>query len=279
MLRQSSKLSVKTERILLVTHRILIFTLIIAGLIPLPSIIAMASPAPLTEAENFMEQGNNFYSDKQYEQAVDTYQKVISLGYDGTSLFYNLGNSYYREGKIGLAILYYEKALKLSPGDDDVLHNLAIANTKTIDKIDALPKFFLFQWWENLLSLFSILGWTRLVYAFYLLLLISIGFYFFANTLAIQRYSVYIGLITAAILIMTVALWIVDLNREWHVKNAIVIDQTVPVKLSPDSTSGDAFVIHEGLKVNVVDHVGRWVNIRLQDGKEGWTLQDELGSI
>ena len=85
----------------------------------------------LRDADDLVKKGNEFYQDKQYDKAIDTYQQVIHLGYEGTSLYYNLANSYYRDGKIGLSILYYEKALKLSPGDDDVIHNLTIANTKT----------------------------------------------------------------------------------------------------------------------------------------------------
>ena len=107
---------------------------IAAALFLVVSQIAFAS-----ESDDLMKQGNQFYQDRQYEKAIDTYQKIITMGYVGTSLYYNLGNSYYRDGKIGYAILYYEKALELSPGDDDVIHNLAIANLKTVDKIDTLP--------------------------------------------------------------------------------------------------------------------------------------------
>ncbi len=230
-------------------------------------------------ADDLMKQGNQFYQDKEYEKAIETYQNIISSGYEGTSLYYNLGNSYYRGGKIGFAILYYEKALELSPGDDDVAHNLSIANTKTVDKIDTLPKFFLFQWWESILAMFSLTGWTYAVYIFYLLLLISIGLYFFARGLNIQKYSVFSGLISAVFLIITAAIWIVSLNREFTVKNAVVLEPTAAVKLAPDSTSNDAFVIHEGLKVRELDRVESWVKIRLQDGKEGWIQQNEIGAI
>jgi hypothetical protein len=232
-----------------------------------------------SEADDLMKQGNEFYQDKQYEKAIGTYQSIVNMGYVGTSLYYNLGNSYYREGKIGYAILYYEKALELSPGDDDVMHNLAIANTKTLDKIDMLPRFFLFQWWESILALFPVSGWTYVVYLFYLLLLCSIGLYFFARGLNIQRYSVFAGLLAGIFLIVTAALWIVSLNREITVKDAIVVDPTAIVKLAPDSTSNDAFVIHEGLKVRELDKVESWVKIRLQDGKEGWIQKNEIGTI
>jgi len=250
------------------------YLLMITGLSILVSKISFA-----TEADDLMKQGNQFYQDKQFAKAIDTYQKIIDMGYVGTSLYYNLGNSYYREGKIGYTILYYEKALELSPGDDDVIHNLAIANIKTVDKIDTLPKFFLFQWWESILALFPVSGWTLVVYLFYLLLLCSIVLYFFARGLNIQRYSVFAGLISALLLMVTTTLWIVSLNRELTIKNAIVVEPTAAVKLAPDATSNDAFVIHEGLKVRELDHVENWVKIRLQDGKEGWIEENQIGTI
>ncbi len=232
-----------------------------------------------SEAEELMKQGNEFYQNKQYDKAVDAYQQVIHLGYEGTSLYYNLGNAYYREGKIGLAILYYEKARRISPGDGDVKHNLIIANTKTIDKIDTLPQFFLFEWWESALSIFTLTGWTTLAYIFYLLLLASIGLYFFAKKPSMQRYSFFSGLISTLLLIITSVFLLVNLNRRLNVKNAIVIQPVATVKLAPDPTSNDAFIIHEGLKVRELDHVENWVKIRLQDGKEGWIQQNDIGII
>ncbi len=108
-----------------------------------------------SEETTTFQQGNEYYQQKHYDKAVETYEKLVQSGYEGTSLYYNLGNAYYRTGKVGYAILYYEKALKLSPGDDDIIHNLNIANLKIIDKVESLPEFFLFQWWEGLLAFFS----------------------------------------------------------------------------------------------------------------------------
>ena len=258
----------KSRWISLVYIALLFFIVIIA------STISFAS-----EAEDLMKQGNEFYQNKQYDKAVDAYQQIIHLGFEGTSLYYNLGNAYYREGKIGLAILYYEKAHRLSPGDGDVNHNLIIANTKTIDKIDTLPQFFLFEWWESALAMFTLTGWTTLAYIFYLLLLASIGFYFFAKKTSMQRYSFFSGLISTLLLIITSVFLLVNLNRRLNVKNAIVIQPVATVKLAPDPTSNDAFIIHEGLKVRELDHVENWVKIRLQDGKEGWIQQNDIGMI
>lgn len=244
-----------------------------------PKVSIAAETMDKSSAESLMAQGNQYYQSKQYDKAVDTYQQIVSAGFEGTSLYYNLGDAYYREGKLGLAILYYEKALRLSPGDGDAIHNLKIANARTVDKIEALPQFFLFEWWESLLALSSVTGWTYAAYAFYILFLFSIGLYFFAKRSGLQRSAVYSGFATTLLLVITVSLLAVKLNREMNVKSAIVIAPTATVKLSPDSTSNDAFIIHEGLKVRELNSVGDWIDIRLQDGKEGWIQRNDIATI
>ena len=77
------------------------------------------------QPDAFMQQGNQYYQKQQYESAIQSYSKVLNEGYESAELYYNLGNAYYREGKLGYAILNYERALKLSPGDDDIQHNLS----------------------------------------------------------------------------------------------------------------------------------------------------------
>ncbi len=229
--------------------------------------------------EEIFQQGNEYFVQKQYEKAIESYSHLINSRYEGTSLFYNLGNTYYREGKIGYAILYYEKALRLSPGDEDTKHNLALANLKTIDKLESLPQFFLFDWWEGLLALFSTSGWTIIAYIFYILFIFSLGFYFYAENALKQRVVLISGLAGLLFLIFSCSLLMIKLNRELNVKNGIVIENTVNVKLSPDSDSNDAFIVHEGLKVRLEDKVDNWVKIKLEDGKVGWIQEDDAKVI
>jgi len=60
---------------------------------------------------------------------------------------------------------------------------------------------------------------------------------------------------------------------------AIVLTKVVTAKTSPDTESTDAFVIHEGLKVELGDQVGEWVKITLSDGKVGWIQSGEFERI
>jgi tetratricopeptide (TPR) repeat protein len=230
-------------------------------------------------AEAMLRRGNEFYVAKDYNKAIEAYENLTEQGYEGTGLFYNLGNAYYRIGKLGYAILYYEKALKLSPSDEDVRHNLVLVNLQTIDKIETLPGFFLFEWWESLLALFSVSGWAIFTYVIYVLLLAVIVVYVFTSDPLVQRISVYSGLAVILFLALSITILSVNLNRENNVKKGIIIEQIATAKLAPDNKSNDAFVIHEGLKVTVEDRLSNWLKIRLEDGKIGWLTSDNLRII
>ena len=231
------------------------------------------------ELENLFKKGNEHYLKGEYQETIMVFASLAEKGYQGKSLYYNLGNAYFRIGKIGLAILYYEKAKKLFPSDDDITHNLKYANSKIVDKIETLPKFFIFDWWENLLALVSISGWTYAAYLFYIIILGSIGYYYFAKSLRIQRLAFYTGIISAFFLILTIILLAVNLNRELNYKYGIVVDSIVVVKFSPDQNSKDAFIVHEGLKVQAEDNVSDWIKIKLIDGKVGWLKKNSLRII
>ncbi len=231
------------------------------------------------DAKSMMQKGNGLYQKNNFSEAAQIYQKLVDEGYEGTALYYNLGDAYYRLNKIGYAILNYERALKLSPGDDDVQHNLALANTKTVDQIESLPKFFIFQWWESLLAVFNLSGWTYTAYILYLLILISFGIYFMVKNPQFQRYAFFSGVISAVFLLFAATLLIVKLNREVNIKSGVIIEPSVIAKVSPDKDSNDAFVIHEGLKVRLEDNIGNWYKIRLQDGKIGWAIKQDIKVI
>ena len=231
------------------------------------------------DVKSVMQKGNELYKNNKYQLAIDEYDKLVKQGYEGTSLYYNLGNAHYRLGKVGYAILYYEKALKLSPNDEDVKHNLVLAKNNTKDKVETLPPFFIFNIWESLLALFSVSGWTVLVYTIFILLLLCVIAYFFSRTSPQQRVSFFSGFGVLAVLIFVIILLAVKVNKEFNIKDGIIVSNLVTVKSSPDNSSKDEFVIHEGLKVRLADKVDNWAKIRLADGKLGWISEENFKEI
>jgi len=245
---------------------LLLILLSIAGLIK-------ADPASI------MQTANEYYKNNRYQLAIEEYNKLLLDGYEGTSLYYNLGNAHYRLGKIGYAILYYEKALKLSPNDEDVKHNLALSRLNLKDKVDSLPPFFIFSLWEGLLAAFSVSGWSIIVYILFIFVLIASIAYFFSRSVTEQRIAFFSGVGMTVFLIISIVLLGVKMNKEYNLKDGIVIVKSITVKSSPDNSSKDEFQIHEGIKVRLEDRVDDWVKIRLDDGKIGWIGEKNIGII
>jgi SH3-like domain-containing protein len=69
------------------------------------------------------------------------------------------------------------------------------------------------------------------------------------------------------------------MNKEFKIKDGIIVEPTVTAKYSPDASAKDGFIIHEGLKVRLEDKIDNWVKIRLEDGKIGWILDKNIGEI
>ncbi len=242
-------------------------------------LLIILSSLAKADSNSIMQTANEYYKNNRYQLAIEEYNKLLLDGFEGTSLYYNLGNAHYRLGKVGYAILYYEKALKLSPNDEDVKHNLALAKLNLKDKVDTLPPFFIFNLWEGILAAFSVTGWTIIVYIIFILVLIVFVVYFFSRSVTEQRISFFTGIGLTVILLLTISLLIVKMNKEFNTKDGVIIETSVIVKSSPDYSSKDSFQIHEGLKVRIEDNVDDWVKIRLDDGKIGWITEKSLGII
>ncbi|NCS80888.1 MAG: hypothetical protein AUJ54_00675 [Ignavibacteria bacterium CG1_02_37_35] len=229
--------------------------------------------------EQKLKEGNQFYKSGNYNEAITAYETALHDGYHGSSLFYNLGNAYYRTGKFGLSILYLEKASQLSPDDEDIRHNLAIANSKIVDRVDVVPKFFLFAWWEAMQNLFHPSGWKVFIFIVYLVLLIVMGIFFTTRKSSTKKYSFFGGAAILVLFSLSVVLFLTKQHQAENYHYGIVLEQTVNVKSSPDEKSSDTFILHEGIKIKVEDKLEGWNKIRLSDGKLGWVESSTLGRI
>jgi hypothetical protein len=71
----------------------------------------------------------------------------------------------------------------------------------------------------------------------------------------------------------------VNLNRELNVSYGVIVESEVVTKFSPDENSKDAFIVHEGLKVQAQDNLHDWIKIKLIDGKVAWLKKNYLRII
>lgn len=226
-----------------------------------------------------IEEANKSYSEDDFQTAIDLYQKVISNGVESSELYFNLGNAYFKMNEIPSAILYYEKAKKLNPSDEDILFNLQIANSRIIDKIDVVPDIFYVKWWKNLLYAFSVDEWAMMSIISFTTVVIMLLFFLLSNIYWIKKTSFWVGLIFILFSVTTFLLANQKYNSFTRDHQAIVFSPTLTVKSSPSETGIDLFVIHEGSKVQIKDHIGEWYEIEIANGSVGWIKEKDIRKI
>jgi hypothetical protein len=224
-------------------------------------------------------QANEAYSAGQYEKASDLYQKVVKEGYSSPELFYNLGNAYFKMNDLPHAILWYERARRLDPGNEDINFNLNVANSRISDKIEAVPELFYKRWFHSLTDLYPANSWAWYTVAAFLLSLASLCVYVVSRNLVFRKAGFWSGLVLFAGTLFL--LWIswAAYSQVRSLREAILFTPTVTVKSSPDEKSVDLFVLHEGTKVQILDQIGDWYEIRIANGSVGWLPAPSMEKI
>ena len=233
-------------------------------------LVPMLSSA--NEQQQLFESGNKLYAKGKYEQAIKTYNQILSDDYESAEVYYNLGNTYYRINDIPSALLNYEKAKKLNPRDEDIDVNIQFANLKTVDKIEPAPELFLNNWWHSLLFLFSLNGWAYLtIYLFITTAFIGV-LYLFTESVSLKKASFYTGVVMLLLSLFSILLSFKQSSYVQSVHQAIVFDAAVNVKSEPSIKAKNLFVLHAGVKVSVVENNTEWIKVKLLNGNEGWIL-------
>ncbi|HLX13056.1 MAG TPA: tetratricopeptide repeat protein [Bacteroidota bacterium] len=244
--------------------------------------MAMLCCVPALRADSVSakyDSANAAYRSGDYKNASALYEQVIANSYESADLYFNLGNAYFKQKNIPAAILNYERARRLAPHDDDVLYNLRLCNVRIIDRIDPLPTLFLLDWYRAVINMFSADGWASIAVAAMWLAIVCAAIFLVARSFALRRITSVIAILS----VLAVLIAFVGVYQRTHIEqdeqSAIVMTQTASVKSAPDAQSTDLFVLHEGLKMDVLDSVGNWKKIRLADGKIGWMADGNLEII
>ncbi len=222
---------------------------------------------------------NQAYLEKDYAKAAEIYHNIIKDGSKDAFVYYNLGNCYYRMNKYGLAILYYEKAKLIEPNDESIKKNLIIANNKIIDKIHPIQKVFFVQWIDDIISSVSLSTLTWMSIFFFWLIFISIILQYYLHKVIFRKIVMIstIGFFTLFLIFSFLSYQ--SYEKFQNTKNGIILINSVYVKSSPDATSTDLFILHEGTKFEIIDKVANWSKIKLVSGATGWVDKSVYSQI
>ncbi|WP_194766194.1 SH3 domain-containing protein [Tamlana sp. I1] len=226
--------------------------------------------------QDLFEKGNAFYNDGKYAEAIDNYQAILETGQQSADLYFNLANANYKLNNIAPSIYYYEKALQLEPNDNDIKNNLAYAKNMTIDAIDVIPETGLAKLIHNFTDKMTFDGWaiTSVVFVFCFVILFLV--YYFSYSTGIKRLTFVGSFVVLALVCITLSLAFHKFNLDKKDNPAIVFVQESKVRSTPNPKSEEAFRLHEGTKVQVLETYNDWQKIKLTDGKTGWVISDDI---
>lgn len=241
-------------------------------------LIVMLTSTLLAQQDSYNE-ANNHYAAGRYEEAAQAYEKLITEDHLAADVYFNLGNAYFKMDNIPSAILNYERALKMKPDHEDALYNLAMANQKTVDKIERLPELFIGSTWRNLLTSRTVNSW-----AYYSVGLVFLALVFFVAYLVLQQRLLKKVNFYAGVFFFLTALfcWLMAAQHQGIINDsaeAIIFSPNITVQSGPNPTAEKLFTLHAGTKVNLLEVNNNWSKIKLPNGNVGWLESASLKEI
>ena len=223
---------------------------------------------------------NGAYAEGRWADAVKDYEMISGMGLESAALYCNTGDAYFKDGNVPMAILYYERALKLDPSYEDARYNLDLMNSVIQDRIDPVPEFILKVWAREVCYIMDSDAWAVCFLIFFALTLAMVLLFLLAPTAGGRRAGFFTGIVMLMLATFSVGFSIWQKKDYMSADEAVIMRPVASVKSSPSAeASTDLFILHEGAKVRILDEVGRWRNIELADGRQGWLPADDMEII
>jgi tetratricopeptide (TPR) repeat protein len=244
------------------------------------ALLVLFAPRAGVGQADIVDEGNALYLREDFAGAIESYQTVLDAGFESVALHYNLGNAHFKAGDIPRSILAWERARALAPNDPDVLANLALARSLTIDAVEPLPRFWLVSavsWWVGLLPRGPLIV---VVATAWLVLGVGVAGRVLSRGEEVRRASTWLATASAiVVLVLGTNLFVRELGIG-RAERAVIMAETVPVRSAPSAQDDlTVFEIHEGTRVRIDQRAGEWAEVVLDDGKVGWVTTDVFETI
>lgn len=237
-------------------------------------------------AEILNQTADSAYSADNFSLAEALYLKSVDMNGTSPEIYYNLGNTYYRQGNLGKAVLYYERSLKLDPTNADARANLEFVKSKIVDK-ETSDASLVSRLWENVVLQFKADTWAAIALVLFSIFLAGILTYLFSESIMIRKISFFGGLGVFLLCIVSVIISFSAANRMTTNKYAIILPPSVQLSTTPRDARNqteEAFLLHEGTKVVIVDSIssqsgGKWYEVLVGNQDRAWLKASEVERI
>ncbi|MEW5692031.1 MAG: tetratricopeptide repeat protein [Candidatus Hydrogenedentota bacterium] len=227
--------------------------------------------------EALFENANKLYKEDRFNEALLLYLELIDKGITNVDLYYNLANTYYRINDSGYAIYWWKKALKLRPNNEDIKHNLRIAEKKILDEfiytediVETLQK--------NISSKITIYQSQIMFLSLFLIFFIYLGI---MRLRRVKRRRIYrrVRNFIFVLLVISSALCI---WRIWYEENyvyGVILVESVNAVSEPKGDASVISIIHKGLTLRVFGIKDDFYQVLLPGNILCYLKKDSLGII
>lgn len=232
------------------------------------------------------QRGDSAYAADNFVLAEQLYTEAMKAEGTSSVLFYNLGNAYYRQGNLGKAIVNYERALKLDPTNDDARTNLEFVKTKITDRqIDSGSIMTTLR--DSVVEFFHADTWAWISVVLFALFLAGVATYLFSSVVLVKKISFFGGIVVFLLCVGAVIVSFAAANRTETDRWAIILPPSAQLSTTPREArtqTEEAFLLHEGTKVEIVDSVagsseGKWYEVKVGHGERAWIKASEVERI
>ena len=235
--------------------------------------------ASATDNQTLYSAAQKAYKSQDYSKAIVAYHKILDNDVISSEVFYNLGNCYFKTDSIGRAIQYYEKARKLIGDEEDLMHNLKMAHTKTVDKIEPMPEFVVTSTWKNIVNSNTADTWSKYALFNFAFIFMGLVFFQFVSKPSLKKMFFGLAVLFALTTVMFYTLAKSRNNADNSISHGVLIVASSAAKSAPQENATDLFVIHEGTVFKIIENQSDWIKIRLENGNLGWIQKNTLGEI
>lgn len=239
-------------------------------------LVFIITTVSLAKTNTAFEQGNELYNKGQYNEALEKYNSILETNQHSSELYFNIANAHYKLNHIAPSVYYYEKALLLSPNDKEIKNNLAFANNMTIDAIEVVPEVGFSKLVKNATNIMSFDAWAKTAVALIIVFVVLFLIYYFSYKTFKKRLTFVSGFVALFFTFVAIMFAFHKFQLDKNNQPAIVFAKETQVKSEPNLRSQEAFKLHEGTKVQVLDTVNHWKKIKLTDSKIGWISSEDI---
>jgi tetratricopeptide (TPR) repeat protein len=211
---------------------------------------------------------NQLYASGKFSDAAKAYDTVLNSGAVSANLHFNDGNAQFKSGNLGRAIAAWRRAALLAPRDADIRANLEFARNQVQGETSRQT------WWENSLATLSLNEWTALAaLAFWLAFLLFAAAQLQPAWKQVLRTPARGFAIAAVFLCACLAA-----AATTHFSNsvAVVVLPDAVTRSGPFDDAQNAFAVHDGAELAVLDQRNGWVQVSDGSGRSGWMKTSQV---